>query len=128
MSRKIVVIGGVALGPKAASRITRMDADAEVTLVDAGSLISYGGCGIPYYISGDMPKKPVSTRASAIFCVSGRNFCMSSNRAGRKKPFLLPARGNSPRAFCRPVRTGARLLGCSGALWARLRHWNAWDF
>lgn len=54
MSRKIVVIGGVALGPKAASRITRMDADAEVTLVDAGSLISYGGCGIPYYISGDI--------------------------------------------------------------------------
>ena len=33
MSRKIVVIGGVVLGPKAASRITRMDADAEVTLV-----------------------------------------------------------------------------------------------
>ena len=31
-----------------------MDADAEVTLVDAGSLISYGGCGIPYYISGDI--------------------------------------------------------------------------
>lgn len=54
MSRKIVVIGGVALGPKAASRITRMDADAEVTLVDAGSLISYGGCGIPYYVSGDI--------------------------------------------------------------------------
>lgn len=54
MSRKVVVIGGVALGPKAAVRIARMTADAEVTLVDANSLISYGGCGIPYYVSGDI--------------------------------------------------------------------------
>lgn len=54
MSLKIVVIGGVALGPKAACRIKRVAPDAEVTLVDASKLISYGGCGIPYYVSGDV--------------------------------------------------------------------------
>lgn len=54
MSLKVVVIGGVALGPKAACRIKRMAPDTDVTLVDASKLISYGGCGIPYYVSGDV--------------------------------------------------------------------------
>ncbi len=50
---KIIVIGGVALGPKAACRCKRLAPDAEVTLFDENTLISYGGCGIPYYIAGD---------------------------------------------------------------------------
>lgn len=54
MSKKIVIIGGVAAGPKAAVRLKRLLAEAEVTLVDQDSLISYGGCGIPYYVSGDV--------------------------------------------------------------------------
>ncbi|MDP3431149.1 MAG: FAD-dependent oxidoreductase, partial [Desulfomicrobium sp.] len=54
MSLKVVVIGGVALGPKAACRLKRVVPDAEVTMVDASKLISYGGCGIPYYVSGDV--------------------------------------------------------------------------
>lgn len=54
MSLKVVVVGGVALGPKAACRIKRVAPDADVTMVDASKLISYGGCGIPYYVSGDV--------------------------------------------------------------------------
>jgi NADPH-dependent 2,4-dienoyl-CoA reductase/sulfur reductase-like enzyme/rhodanese-related sulfurtransferase len=54
MAKKIVVIGAVAAGPKAAVRVKRLDPEAEVTLVDQDSLISYGGCGIPYYVSGDV--------------------------------------------------------------------------
>lgn len=54
MSKRIVIIGGVAAGPKAAVRVKRLMADADVTLVDQDSLISYGGCGIPYYVSGDV--------------------------------------------------------------------------
>ncbi|MBU0968081.1 MAG: FAD-dependent oxidoreductase [Proteobacteria bacterium] len=54
MSRKILIIGGVALGPKAASRAKRLDPTAEITLIDQDSVISYGGCGIPYYVSGDV--------------------------------------------------------------------------
>jgi len=54
MGKKIVVIGGVAAGPKAAARVKRLLQDAEVTLVDQDTLISYGGCGIPYYVSGDI--------------------------------------------------------------------------
>jgi NADPH-dependent 2,4-dienoyl-CoA reductase/sulfur reductase-like enzyme/rhodanese-related sulfurtransferase len=50
----VVVIGGVALGPKVACRVKRVTPEANVTLVDANALISYGGCGIPYYVSGDV--------------------------------------------------------------------------
>lgn len=54
MPEKILIVGGVALGPKAASRCKRLMLDAEVTLVDENVYISYGGCGIPYYVSGEV--------------------------------------------------------------------------
>lgn len=54
MPKKIVIIGAVALGPKAACRFKRLDPDAKVTMIDQDNLISYGGCGIPYFISGDV--------------------------------------------------------------------------
>jgi NADPH-dependent 2,4-dienoyl-CoA reductase/sulfur reductase-like enzyme/rhodanese-related sulfurtransferase len=54
MSTKIVIVGGVAAGPKTACRVKRLLPEAEVTIIDQDSLISYGGCGIPYYVSGDV--------------------------------------------------------------------------
>ncbi len=53
---KIVVIGGVAAGPKAAARARRMAPDAEITIVERGSLVSYAGCGMPFYLSGEVAK------------------------------------------------------------------------
>lgn len=55
MGKKVVVVGAVAAGPKAAVRVKRLDPDAEIVMIDQDSLISYGGCGIPYYVSGDVP-------------------------------------------------------------------------
>ncbi len=49
---KVVVIGGVAAGPKTASRIRRLYDTADVTVVEKGEFLSYAGCGLPYYISG----------------------------------------------------------------------------
>ncbi|MCF8028581.1 MAG: FAD-dependent oxidoreductase [Desulfobacteraceae bacterium] len=54
MTERVVVIGAVAAGSKAACRFKRLRQDAEVILVDADTYISYGGCGIPYYVSGDV--------------------------------------------------------------------------
>lgn len=51
---KVVVIGGVACGPKAAARIKRLRPDAEVTVIEKNQLLSYSGCGLPYYISGEI--------------------------------------------------------------------------
>jgi NADPH-dependent 2,4-dienoyl-CoA reductase/sulfur reductase-like enzyme len=52
MGRKIVVIGGVACGPKAAARVKRLDPEAEVIILEQGEYISYGACGLPFYLSG----------------------------------------------------------------------------
>jgi len=49
---RVIVIGGVAAGPKAASKIMRLRPDAHVTIVEMGRVLSYAGCGLPYYISG----------------------------------------------------------------------------
>ncbi|GFK94470.1 NADH oxidase [Fundidesulfovibrio magnetotacticus] len=54
MSQHVVVIGAVALGPKAAARFKRMEPGSSVTMIDREELISYGGCGIPYFVSGDI--------------------------------------------------------------------------
>jgi NADPH-dependent 2,4-dienoyl-CoA reductase/sulfur reductase-like enzyme/rhodanese-related sulfurtransferase len=54
MPQNIIIIGAVALGPKAACRFKRLEPDSEVIMIDEENLISYGGCGIPYFISGDV--------------------------------------------------------------------------
>jgi NADPH-dependent 2,4-dienoyl-CoA reductase/sulfur reductase-like enzyme len=54
MAKKILIIGAVALGPKVACRLRRLDPEADITLIDRDNIISYGGCGIPYYVGGDI--------------------------------------------------------------------------
>jgi len=54
MGQNVVIIGAVALGPKVACRVKRLNPDANVIMLDQQELISYGGCGIPYFISGDV--------------------------------------------------------------------------
>lgn len=54
MSKHVVIVGAVALGPKVASRLMRCAPDTKITLLDRDRLISYGGCGIPYFVGGDV--------------------------------------------------------------------------
>ncbi|MGB9619874.1 MAG: pyridine nucleotide-disulfide oxidoreductase, partial [Armatimonadota bacterium] len=51
---RIVVIGGVACGPKAAARARRRDPSADITIIERGELLSYAGCAMPYYIRGEI--------------------------------------------------------------------------
>lgn len=55
--RKIVIIGGVAAGTKAAAKARRLDQEADITIIEKGRYISYAGCGLPYYISGVVQDK-----------------------------------------------------------------------
>lgn len=61
--QRVVIIGAVALGPKVACRLKRLRPNAEVIMIDQDEHISYGGCGIPYFISGDISdvKELIST-------------------------------------------------------------------
>ena len=54
---KYVILGGVAAGTKAAAKLKRCDRSAEVKVYTKGTDISYAGCGLPYYIGGDIPTR-----------------------------------------------------------------------
>lgn len=49
---KLIIIGGGAGGPASASRARRLDENAEIIMLERGEHISYGHCGLPYYIGG----------------------------------------------------------------------------
>lgn len=51
---KLVVVGGVAAGMSAASRARRLDKSAEITVLEKGRRVSYGACGLPYWIEGQV--------------------------------------------------------------------------
>jgi len=50
MSKKVVIVGGVAGGASAAARLRRLDEKAEIVLCERGKYISFANCGLPYYI------------------------------------------------------------------------------
>jgi len=52
MSRKVLIVGGVAGGASAAARLRRLDEEAEIIIFERGEHISYANCGLPYYVSG----------------------------------------------------------------------------
>lgn len=54
---KYVILGGVAAGTKAAAKLKRLDRQADVEIFTKGGDISYAGCGLPYYIGGDIPSR-----------------------------------------------------------------------
>ena len=73
MGKKILIIGGVAAGPKTACRLKRLMPDAEVTIIDMDSIISYGGCGIPYFVSGEVSDEK-ELRTTSFHAVRDENF------------------------------------------------------
>src|SRR6266496_2761371 len=87
---KIVVIGANAAGAKAASKAKRINPLAEITVVDQGNFISYGACGIPYYISGvvadvkELMSTPVGVVRDPVFFkkVKGVNVITGTRATG----------------------------------------------
>lgn len=67
MGKKVVIVGAVALGPKVACRLRRLDPEAEILMIDRDDCISYGGCGIPYYVGGDVSE--IKELESTVFHV-----------------------------------------------------------
>jgi NADPH-dependent 2,4-dienoyl-CoA reductase/sulfur reductase-like enzyme len=51
---RLLVVGGVAAGLSAASRARRLDPALDIVVLEKGSRISYGACGLPYYIEGQV--------------------------------------------------------------------------
>ena len=54
---RILIIGGVAAGTKAAAKLKREDRFADIKILTKGKDISYAGCGLPYYVSFVIPHR-----------------------------------------------------------------------
>ncbi len=54
MGKRVVVVGGLAAGPKAAAKIRRLDPEAEVVILEKGRYLSFGTCGFPYFIEREV--------------------------------------------------------------------------
>jgi thioredoxin reductase len=66
--RRVVIIGGVTAGPKTAARLRRLDADADITMIERSEFLSYTGCSLPAYVSGrvESPRALMSTADNAL--------------------------------------------------------------
>jgi len=52
MSKKVLIVGGVAGGASCAARLRRLDENAEIVMFERGEYISFANCGLPYHIGG----------------------------------------------------------------------------
>ena len=50
--KKIIIIGGVAAGMSAAAKARRLDKEAKITVYEKTEFVSWGACGMPYYVGG----------------------------------------------------------------------------
>ncbi len=63
--KKILIVGGVAGGASAATRLRRLDEDAQIIMFERGKYISYANCGLPYYIGDVIKERSALTVQSA---------------------------------------------------------------
>ena len=57
MSKKVLIIGGVAGGASTAARLRRLDESVEIIIFERSTYISYANCGLPYYIGGTIKER-----------------------------------------------------------------------
>ena len=51
---KVLIVGGVAGGMSAATRLRRLMEDAEIIVLEKGPYVSFANCGLPYFIAGEI--------------------------------------------------------------------------
>ncbi|NOY23818.1 MAG: FAD-dependent oxidoreductase [Acidobacteria bacterium] len=88
MTNRYAVIGGVAAGMSAASRIRKVDPESEIVVFEKGEYISYSACSMPYYISN-----PKTTLGDLIVLSvdDARNKRRIDVRTGHMVTQILPA-------------------------------------
>jgi NADPH-dependent 2,4-dienoyl-CoA reductase/sulfur reductase-like enzyme/rhodanese-related sulfurtransferase len=57
MSKRVLIVGGVAAGASTAARLRRLDETAEIVVFERGQDISFANCGLPYYVGGVIPQR-----------------------------------------------------------------------
>lgn len=80
MSKKVLIVGGVAGGASAAARLRRLNEDFEIIMFEKGEYISFANCGLPYYIGES---------------IKNRGFLLVQTVEGMKERFNLDVRNLS---------------------------------
>jgi NADPH-dependent 2,4-dienoyl-CoA reductase/sulfur reductase-like enzyme/rhodanese-related sulfurtransferase len=57
MTKKVVIVGGVAGGATCATRLRRLDENAQIVVLDRGPYVSFANCGLPYYVGNVIHKE-----------------------------------------------------------------------
>lgn len=57
MSKKVLIVGGVAGGASTAARLRRLDENIEIIMFERSPYISFANCGLPYYIGGTIKER-----------------------------------------------------------------------
>ncbi|MGZ3606283.1 MAG: NAD(P)/FAD-dependent oxidoreductase, partial [Thermodesulfobacteriota bacterium] len=102
MKKRLLVIGGVAAGPKAAAKARRCNPEMEIVIYQEEDDISYAGCGLPYYVSGVIKdREKLISRTPGKFAQDGikilknrkiekidlQNFTLTGRRVGSEESF-----------------------------------------
>ena len=91
---KVIIVGGVAGGASCAARLRRLDEKAEIIMVERGPYVSYANCGLPYHVSGVIPKESSLLVASealfrAHFAIDARTNCEAISISPKNKTVEL---------------------------------------
>lgn len=54
---RVVIVGGVAGGMSAATRLRRLNEKAEIIVLEKGPYVSFANCGLPYYVAGEIEER-----------------------------------------------------------------------
>lgn len=57
MAKRVLIVGGVAGGANAATRLRRLDEKAEVIVFERGPYVSFANCGLPYHVGGEIQER-----------------------------------------------------------------------
>jgi len=60
LPKTIVIVGGVAGGMSAATRLRRLDADANIIVLERSGHVSFANCGLPYFVAGSSRRRRTS--------------------------------------------------------------------
>ena len=85
MAEKVIIIGGTAAGLSAASKAKRVDPSLDITVFEKSGYISYGACGLPYFV-GDMIKEPNDLVSLSVDRRADRHRPQSGQRRSLRAP------------------------------------------
>lgn len=100
MSRKVIVVGGVAGGASAAARLRRLEEDARITVYERGEHASFSNCSLPFLLSGIVPK------AENLLMVTPETFKRQYNLGVRTRCEVIEIDRAGKRVLAKDLDTG----------------------